>query len=429
MALDLDRGYFNDLCEFLEFKPHKAQIEVIDAFFSGERFLGIDAGRRWGKSKLAAAFFVYGLGQQDKKLWLMAPTYDLCGKIWFYLVPWVIKAYGKATHVKRSSPAKIVMDWDTILEAKSTDHPDSCIGEGLDLIGFDEAATEKGGRLLWQQQVRSTLIDRMGQAIFPSTPRGQGWLPEMLETEGAWHKRFPSMTNPHLSRDELEKIKKTMDPMVYRQEILAEIVTFAGMVYSMFNGDTHVITKAQADEMTRDWSTVIVVDPGMAKATCIQVIKHSRVFDQDVIVKDYQAAGMLFEDVYRKVMELAPPEGCEAYICDIAGKQKSQETGRSFVGWMRDQGIRFQHTGLRGVIEGVNVVRGRLLNILGETRLWVSEEATNTVKGFSNYHFKDNKHGTTNEEPEKDDVHDHSMDCARYYVTWRHRGVSRAVKH
>jgi len=116
-------------------------------------------------------------------------------------------------------------------------------------------------------------------------------------------------------------------------------------------------------------------------------------------------------------------------ISDIAGKQKSQETGRSFVGWMRDQGIRFQHTGLRGVIEGVNVVRGRLLNILGETRLWVSEDAENTVKGFSNYHFKDNKHGTTNEEPEKDDVHDHSMDCTRYYVTWRHRGVSRAVKH
>ena len=429
MAVDLDRDYFDYLCEFVGFIPHPAQVEVIDKFFAGERFMGINAGRRWGKSELAALFLLYGLGQENKTLWLVAPSYTLCGKIWHYLVPWVHKVYGSDARILRSSPAKIITKWDTVLENKSTDNPDSCIGDGVDMLAFDEAATEKKGKTIWQQQIRSTLIDTIGQAIFPSTPRGPGWLPEMLEKAKAWVGTFPSHSNPHLSREELEEMKETLDPLFYRQEILAEIVTFAGAVYPMFSTTEHMITDERAMDMTRGWTTCIIVDPGIGNPTCIQLIKHSSVHGQDVVIKDYQERGMLFEDVLRIINEWEPPEGYEALICDIAGRQRSQETGRSFVGWMRENGRKFQHTSVKSVSDGISLVRGRLKNMNGVIRVWIAEAAKNTKKGLVNYHFPENKSGSAGEDPVKDNINDHSMDDFRYYITWRYRGTSKAVKH
>jgi hypothetical protein len=419
MSIELDRDYYDDLCQFLQFEPHASQREVIDAFFSGSRFTGLYAGRRWGKSRLSASIFTYAAGQRDKKIWLVAPTYDLCGKIWYYLAPWLRKTYGSDVRFKNTDPKKAYMSWNTIIECKSTDHPDSCIGEGLDLLGSDETATEQHGKMIWQQQLRATLMDRLGQALFTTTPRGFNWFPEMLEAEQATVFKFPSHSNPYLAREELDAMKRSLDSVAYKQEVLAELVAFVGMVYSMFETEKHVISNTRAAEMTRDWSTCISVDPGLGNPTCIQLIRHNRIAGEDVVIRDYQASGMLFDDVLRIVNEWKPSGGYEACICDIAGKQRSQETGASFVGWMRGHGYNFQHAGVRSITEGINMVRGRLLNTENVTRLWCAENAVHTVKALLNYHYND-KPGPQGEEPVKDNVYDHASDALRYYVTWRY---------
>ena len=427
MALDLDRDYFNSLCEFVKFEPHPAQNQVIDKFFAGERFIGINAGRRWGKSELAALFLLYGLGQEEKFLWLVAPSYTLCGKIWHYLIPWVHKVYGSDARILRSSPAKIITKWNTTLETKSTDNPDSCIGDGVDLLTFDEAATEKKGKTIWQQQIRSTLMDTLGQAMFPSTPRGPGWLPEMLNRTNAWVGTFPSHSNPYLSREELDDMKRELDPLFYRQEVLAEIVTFAGAVYSMFETSKHVITDEQAAESTRGWATCISCDPGLNN-TLIQLIKHNKMTGEDIVIRDVKIRNQQFQDAFDVMKDWEPQGGYESMISDIAGKARGHETKMSFVSWMRKRGYIFRHTSVKNVSDGIGTVRGRLKNMNGDIRLFFAESAVHTIDMMLHYHFPE-KEGPKADEPVKDGIYDHAGDALRYYITWRYRGTSKAVKH
>jgi len=427
MALELNRTYYNKMCEFVGFQPHPAQCEFLDAFFGGERFAGLFAGRRWGKSEIAASLFCYGMGQPSKKMWLMAPTYDLCGKIWYYLIPWLRKCYGSDVNI-RIGDMKVFSKWGAVLECKSTDRPDSCIGEGLDYLDYDEAATEKKGKIIWQQNVRPTLADRLGQATFTTTPRGHNWFPEMLENERAWVGRYSSYTNPYLKLEEIEAMKRSMDDVVFKQEILAELVTFAGMVYSMFDMDTHVISDEEAAFITKDWRTSVTCDPGMNN-TMIQLIRHHPITGEDIVIRDVKLQNTIFDDALRVLNEWRPPDGYEVCVCDVAGKARGHETGRSFVGWMRDQGYEFRHTCVKSIPEGVNMVRGRLRNVNGEVHLKFAKAAVNTIQMMLNYHFSESTSGTQSEEPVKDGVYDHAGDALRYYITWRHRPVSRAVKH
>jgi hypothetical protein len=428
MSIDLCRPFFDKLCQFSNWTPHEAQNEALTAFFNGQRFLAPVFGRRSGKTDVAAHLCRYAMSQSNKLIWACAPSYDLCGRLWDFLLPIAKQAYGNALRPRYAKPASMSLPWGTRIEFKSAESPDSMIGAGVDFLIWDEAAPTKNGGMIWQQQLRPTLADKLGQCLMITTPRGHNWFHDLVQNDEWWMKQYPSHCNPYLERTELAAMQKEMDPIVYKQEVLAQFVAFVGMVYTMFDPERHVISDRDAAERTRDWSTSISVDPGLGNPTCIQLIKHNRIDGQDVVIRDHQASGMLFDDVLRMINEWRPACGYEAEICDIAGKQRSQETGASFVGWMRSNGHMFQHAGIRSVTEGINMVRGRLLNTENVTRLWCAEAATHTVKALLNYHYND-KPGPQGEEPVKDNVYDHASDALRYYVTWRYAPKTSWKQH
>ncbi len=429
MAIDLHRPFFDELCSFHGWEPHPAQNEALTAFFSGQRFVAPMFGRQSGKTLLAAHICNYAMGQRDKLIWAVAPSYALCGRLWDFLLPIAKSTWGRALKVKYTMPQSMSLPWGTRIEFKSAESPDSMIGAGIDLLVWDEAAPTKHGGSIWQQQLRPTLAHRLAQVLMITTPRGHNWFHDLVQRPEWWMKQYPSQCNPYLPAPELDAMRREMDDLTYKQEVLAQFVSFAGMVYSMFDTDKHVIPDERAAEITRDWQTYISVDPGLGNPTCMQLIKHSPVHDQDIVIRDHQASGMLFDDVLRLMNEWKPPRGYDGHICDIAGKQRSQETGASFVGWMRDRGYWFNHAGVRSIADGINMVRGRFLNTENVTRLWLTESAQNTVKAMLNYHYPENKAGAQGEDPVKDNVHDHAADALRYYITYQYAPKTRVVKH
>lgn len=419
MAIDLCRPFFDKLCQFSGWTPHEAQNEALTAFFNGQRFLAPVFGRRSGKTDVAAHLARYAMGQPNKLIWACAPSYDLCGRLWDFLLPLAKHAFGRALRPRYAKPASMSLPWGTRIEFKSAESPDSMIGAGVDFLIWDEAAPTKNGGIIWQQQLRPTLADKLGQCLMITTPRGHNWFHDLVQGPEWWMKQYPSHCNPYLDRGELAAMEREMDDLVYQQEILAQFVAFVGMVYSMFDMSKHVMEDSKAIEITQNWRTCLACDPGM-NTTAILLIKHNPVTGEDVVLRDIELHDKLFEDILRIINEWKPVGGYDALICDVAGKGREQQTGRSFTGWMRNQGYDFQHSGLKDIIDGIIKVRGRLLNMDNQVKLTFAKSAANTVKSMLNYHFPEKKSGSIGEEPVKDGIYDHSADALRYYITWRH---------
>lgn len=428
MAIDLNRAHFDKISKFHKWKPHAAQEEVLDAFFSGERYISAQFGRQSGKTDLLGHLVDYATDQPNKLIWAMAPSYQLTERLWSKAYPLIAARHGDNLKVIRSSPPKMILPWNTRIEFRSGESPDSNIGAEIDFLPWDEAAVTKNGESLWQMQLRACLAMRKAQVFMSTTPRGHNWYYELVTRPEWWMRQYPSSCNPYLPKEELLNMQREMDTMRYRQEVLAEFVAFAGMVYSMFEMDVHVISDEEAAAITRDWRTSVTCDPGMNN-TMIQLIKHHPVTGEDIVMRDVKLQNKIFDDALRVLNEWRPPEGYEACVCDVAGRARGHETGRSFVGWMRDHGYQFQHTSIRSIPEGINMVRGRLRNVNGEVNLKFAKAARETIQMMLNYHFPENKTGAQAEEPVKDGIYDHAGDALRYYITWRHRPVSRSVKH
>jgi phage terminase large subunit-like protein len=117
---------------------------------------------------------------------------------------------------------------------RSADNPDSLRGEGLDFVVMDECAFMQ--REAWTEAIRPALSDRLGKALFISTPKGRNWFWENYQRgingeEGwaAW--TFPTVNNPYIAASEVEAARRDLPEIIYRQEYLAEFVDDQGGVF------------------------------------------------------------------------------------------------------------------------------------------------------------------------------------------------------
>jgi hypothetical protein len=157
---------------------HKGHVEVVT---DPARFKVLACGRRWGKTLLTSLMALAVLFQMNRRVWIVAPDYSLCEKVFRELYSILV------TQLKLISPGKpgggrarnqkgdyyLETPWGSVLEAKSMENPDSLAGEACDLIIIDEAALNINLENIWNQMLQPTLMDKEGSAVFISTPRGK----------------------------------------------------------------------------------------------------------------------------------------------------------------------------------------------------------------------------------------------------------------
>lgn len=163
--------------------------------------------------------------------------------------------------------------WDGrfIVQAKSSQHPETLVGEGLHGVVMAEAAKMKPS--VWIKYIRPTLIDFQGWSLWSSTPEGKNhfydrWQEGNDPTRTTWVSwRKPSWTNTYAYRvgvtpEQLDALKdKQRGPVVARemgidpeiadlyqeageqafaQEIECSFTDYVGIVYSDFDEEIHV---------------------------------------------------------------------------------------------------------------------------------------------------------------------------------------------
>lgn len=204
----------------LNVKLHEAQQKI---FNDNTRFKVIAAGRRFGKSRLAAwTLLIKALQSTSKDCFYVAPTYQQATDIMWNM----LKELGHEVIAQSHEQTKVL----TLINGrriylKGADRPDTLRGVGLAYIVVDEYADIRPN--VWEQILRPALADVQGGAMFIGTPKGRNHFFEMYnyakggkdEEWTAFH--FTSFDNPLIPAKEIEAAKNSMSSFSFRQEFEA----------------------------------------------------------------------------------------------------------------------------------------------------------------------------------------------------------------
>lgn len=213
----------------LDLAFHERQLEI---YQDTHRFKVVCCGRRFGKTRMASYIVIIkALSEPDQVIWLVSPKYSQTMIIWRML-----RKYLPRSHISNIKEGELYIELvnGSTIWAKSADNPDALVGEGLDFLVMDEAARVK--EEAWETALQPALMDKKGEVIFISTPKGKNWFYRLylrgLEGRDEYKSfNYTSYDNPTLDPEELEKRRQTLPELIYRQEILAEFIEGGGEVF------------------------------------------------------------------------------------------------------------------------------------------------------------------------------------------------------
>lgn len=275
----------------------------MEVFKSDKRFKGVVAGRRWGKSRLAAVTLLvkalqdtntYGYDLTDKVVFYIAPTFDQAKRIMWGL----LKSLGhKVILGVNENQGILTLLNGRKIELKGADRPDTLRGVGLSYVVLDEMADMKPE--VWEQIIRPALADVKGEALFIGTPKGKNHFYNLVVEEpkedpdnwAVW--TFKSVENPTLDPKEIEHSRKSMSTDAFRQEFEA---SFASSGSGLFKEEWIIYDTNEP----RDGEYYIAVDlAGYAEETSNIKSKLKRRDDHSIaIVKVHQGGWWVKEIRY-----------------------------------------------------------------------------------------------------------------------------------
>ena len=204
-----------------------------EVFEDDSRFKVIAAGRRTGKSRLAAwKLIIEGLQCKRGHVFYVAPTQGQARDImWQTLLevghPVIASSHINNLQIKLVNGATIAL--------KGADRPETMRGVSLSFLCMDEYADMKPE--VWEQILRPALADQKGDAMFIGTPMGRNHFYDLFQYASisedvqwkGWH--FTSYDNPLLDEEEINAAKKSMSAFSFRQEFMASFEAAGGELF------------------------------------------------------------------------------------------------------------------------------------------------------------------------------------------------------
>jgi predicted phage terminase large subunit-like protein len=194
-------------------------------------------GRRFGKTFLAQEVLLDGPRQKGAlngyPVALYAPTYQTMLESWRTLC----RTLKDVTAQKSEQNKRLDLITGGSVECYSLDDPDASRGRKFAVAVIDEAAMIKRLEEAWEQTIQPLLLDFQGEAWFFSTPKGDNYFKKLFDKgnpanpnrDDEWQSwQLPTITNPHISKRDVDKMKEGLPRLVAMQEFDAQFVSFAG---------------------------------------------------------------------------------------------------------------------------------------------------------------------------------------------------------
>jgi len=207
---------------------HQAQDEVRKYI---SRYKVLACGRRWGKTRLGSLLCM-AVGLRRGRAWWVAPSYKMAEVGWRGIR--TLAAQIPGSEIKLGDRLVILPSGGTV-QVRSADDPQSLRGEGLDFAVLDECAFMR--EAAWTESLRPALSDRLGRAMFISTPKGRNWFWRLWQrgqdtSEADWQSwQRPTAENPFIIPAEIKAARHDLPERIFQQEYLAMFLEDAGGVF------------------------------------------------------------------------------------------------------------------------------------------------------------------------------------------------------
>ena len=195
-----------------------------EVFADKTRFKVVAAGRRCGKSRLAATtLLIEGLRcPAGSAVLYVAPTNGQARQIIWNVLLDLGREVIAGSHVNNQD---ITLINGATIYVRGADRPDTLRGVSLTYAVLDEVADIKPEA--WEQVIRASLSDKKGRGLFIGTPKGRNWFFDLFKLGQtgqdpdwkSWH--FTTKDNPLIDPEEIESAKKTMSSFAFKQEYMA----------------------------------------------------------------------------------------------------------------------------------------------------------------------------------------------------------------
>ena len=274
---------------------HDAQMEI---FKSPARFKVISAGRRFGKSRLAAwVLLIKALQSKSKDVFYVGPTFQQSKDIMWGMLKELGRDVIKAAH---ENTAVLTLINDRKIYLKGSDRPDTLRGVGLEYVVLDEYASMKPE--VWEMILRPTLADVKGGAMFIGTPAGKNHFYKLfMEAQGEdsdWEAfQYNSTDNPLLDPKEIQAAKSSMSTQAFRQEFEATFESFSGGIFKE-EWIKYVDDEADFKENTIGHYVVSVDPAGFEAASKDRGLKSSKLDETAISVVKIVGDEWLVKDIY-----------------------------------------------------------------------------------------------------------------------------------
>lgn len=431
--------FFNEI----GYEPHKFQNEVHFTSHLWDFFVAA-WGRRSGKTLAAAMEVVWTLSQPDKHIWIAAPTYKLTKKVyrevWKLVVeqevlgPW--NEIGVSRHNSQQDMS-IHLQWGSWVETVTADNPVNLLGEGLDLLVVDEAA--RVGRMVYEEALEPTVLEREGKVLLISTPRGHNWFYEKWEfgqqrLRGWASSQMKSEQNPHISTRYLEGKRFELDPVTYRQEYEASFEHHTGLIWGMFRAmlwpHGHLWNDEVLEQMdlppipASNTMHVRAIDPGMAHPTgCLwaQITPADDIF----FYQEYLKAGLTAKPNAQNIIARTKhPIDLDLMDPEANKRDRASSRAQTIMDVYRELGIHpieapNDHTS--SYMKVANYLEATLEANPSHPRMLFHESMVETIRQMQNYEYKEGKSEDSPAPEKARRVNDDLVDPVRYTALYEPR--------
>ena len=293
------------------------------------RFKVIVAGRRWGKTILSLMYLLKDAFNPGERRWFITPTYRQGKMIVFPILRQMFAGFKGAK--LNESEMSVIFDNGAELAVKGADNEHNLRGVELTKCVMDEMAYIKPH--VWEEIIYPMLATTEGNVLFIGTPSGYDIMYDLYirgQGEKDWQSwKFTTLEGGFVPKEEVERAKKTMDSVIFRQEFEASFETSGNK--AAYNFDRNIHCKKANDIPNYLWWGVDFNVDFMTAVLAYQYTDGTIHFFDEIRLKNSNT-----EELAIKMKEIAPNVECYP---DPAGKARSTTSRRSDHQILRDHGF------------------------------------------------------------------------------------------